>query len=594
MLAAIVETTELHFQHVVLSTTSEPVPSTSMVTMDKVYEYIGSTISDAFANVNDDPDCPSTEKITELVAEEVTDRVNVLLSKGSSNIGMPSAGFFTRLTEMVKHFQTMLRQYPLKPWHGSSQAKPRAPAQASGLEAAGGSSHQDHFIDAPSKMLIQTILEEQERQSDGFRPQHMSDADCMQIVSAMFEDMANSMLRQTEKPSEWGAAAVQAIIKEQQLQMNSTKPEHMSDADFMQVMNVMFEDMADSMLHQTVKPSARDAAAVKTILKKGKPQTKSFKPQRVSDSDDMQVVNVMTEDMADSMLHQTEHPSGQSAAAVKPKKQVTFSGDIEKEPVSSADNLHVVVDAIPQDSKELASEITEVRQEVPAVETAPSQPLQSPESSPVPQSNKTSCWRRAARKARSFCSSVGQAVRGFAQKVKRTKNRVHDIGTLSQEVPAGVDQGVEIISTPEQDPKAGTSTEAVAPPDAVVPPGCKWDRVNFKVLTVTLLEQTLTKTSVDTAQLDWVKSAQTLGEKLCAEMSGSVINHEPNPYEIRRIVKEVHKDMTEILQSWEMVQSCLLSDEPSDHELIVDVLNRHLVKKKSATRSFLDGLRKIF
>ncbi|KAM3605770.1 uncharacterized protein V6R79_004379 [Siganus canaliculatus] len=93
MLAAIVETTELHFQHVVLSTTSEPVPSTSMVTMDKVYEYIGSTVSDAFANVNDDPDCPSTEKITEVVAEEVTDRVNVLLSKESSNTNRNGEAF---------------------------------------------------------------------------------------------------------------------------------------------------------------------------------------------------------------------------------------------------------------------------------------------------------------------------------------------------------------------------------------------------------------------------------------------------------------------------------------------------------------------
>ncbi|KAM3589982.1 uncharacterized protein V6R79_001060 [Siganus canaliculatus] len=611
MFATIVEITVialLQFQDLsVLSRISGPPSIVPMVTMDKVYEHLGSSISDGFSDVtgtSDDPNCSSTEKITELVAEEVTDRVNTLLSNGSNDTDLPSAAFCNRLTKMVKHVQNFLQSCASKLRHGSRQAEAEAPAQAcagnAGLEA--GYSHLDFFSDPQEspENLMRAILEEQEFQSHVPKPGYMSDADYAQVMNILLEDMADSMLQDSEEYSGWDAAeeSYQHLLTPWDDQELPEAPPHLF-CPYLFPVETMKEEVVSASGIKEIKfvSGANNLQAAGAISKHSKKLASKIKDVcgGVSTIETAPPLQLQSPESEHSSVAQSSKTSCWRRAVRKVRTCCNFIGQAVQSLVKKmrrTKNCEQDIRTSPQELLEVSDKVTDETVVGDVVDTVDVDEVT--DETVVGDVVDTVDVDEVTDE-----TVVGDVVDTVDVDEVTDETVVGDVvdtvvvDEVTDETVVG--DVVDTVVVDEVTDETVVGDEVTDTTEALVQPGYKWDRVICKVLTVTLLEQTMKKTTVNTEQHDCKDIALNLGEKLWAEMSSSVIDVEPNIDQIGKIVKAVQKDMIKDLRGWETVRSCLLSDETNDHTLIVDIIKKQLVerKKKSAFRSFLDWMRKI-
>ncbi|KAM3618725.1 uncharacterized protein V6R79_024031 [Siganus canaliculatus] len=663
--------------HVTQMTTTVPV-----MTMDMVHVRLGNIISDSFADaigVSDDLRCPSAEKITELVAEEVTDRINLLISNGSSSEAQASETFSSRLEKILKHGERFLKRC------AKIRCK-RSPTKASAHSSEYGLNDPEPDVTASADdsrvILVTGSVHRQVTMISDVQKESPLDADYKPLKDSVSEDsnspeivamicgvpmletarsqqLASESSRfdsvspprearswDTQEPAETLPTdddplssvtdSVQSILIEQAAAISGIQKEAISDVDYKEfadyisqdskklateivseVCEILAEETACSQPLQSglVPPSIDDPQwrvvtnKVKSLLLTGfmrhsilgiikKLRRMLGTPsQDILDSVNTWVDNITApkqgksvcvyESLARKMSRRNYRNKIDKQLCqlifthLKPqKKQRLYAQGVIKPEVDKFMklmwewlNMQLQRRSTGRDPVRVA--LTTIR-EVVAERTTPPVPPMEPE-------------HVSSLSVASYEIADDSVVLDEVSDETEVLNEVSDDSVVLDEVSDetevldDVADGEEVLHDMADD---GAATQPVH----------KWDRMNCKMLTVTLVTEIFKETKVNMWPQDCHEIGQKLAATLLAEIESSTIDIEPSFHNIEKIVKAVHKDLIKKYKSQWMVQMHLLGDLPTAYTEIAELIKQHLVEKKPSTSrpSFKNGERRFF
>ncbi|KAM3624365.1 uncharacterized protein V6R79_022551 [Siganus canaliculatus] len=503
------------------------------MTEDTVHQHLGTVIADTFADVmgvSEDLRCHSTDKMTQIVSKEVSDRVNSVLSMrtGLSKEGAEvpaSTSFSSRLRTMRMHVQTfLLRCAPKMRRKKSSRPVPEK-------------SDADKVSLSSTVKFVQAILMEQVTGICSIKQESSSDED-----STLLDD---SISQDTEQMA---VEIVREIYKEIGLNFDGTSQQQEPDESS----QTSSQSSCWEGLARKVKALFVCGFVKQAVLKLVKKLSCSEQTAKTPSPELLDQVGNWINEITTAEEEETEN-------------QACLYESVARK-ISSAQRKNVHIQFSELLFTNLKSEQKQRLYHEGVIK-------------PEVDNFMKLMWE--------WLHQQMQLRDRNTDPVRVALKDIRQVLVEQTALPIPQLEEAPVISSDVSDEAKVEDQEGPQQQEPEPQSGYEWDKVACKQLALTLVVHVLKKSTIDTRGCDTYKLGHTLGEMLWAEIEGSVFPIKPKARHIDTITKAVYKDLQKDMGSKWLVQVQLLAGHADDYTCIVQTMKKYLVTPKRTARGVI-------